>query len=718
VRAIATYFGLIQDQVTGSGASAVESVTAIGDFGDNKGIRRIWQALQLIQILGIPVSAVTACTGIVALSPPASAPNLIATNLKNAVKAQYTPTQWLPIAQSVFDPLRKMKRDALVAYLVNALTLENENQLFEYFLVDPGMEPVVQTSRLRLALSSLQTFVQRCLLNLENANSNPALNISPSAINADWWSWMKRYRVWQANREIFLYPENWMEPEMRTGMTDLFESLEGDLLQGDVTDDLANQAFLNYLTGLEQRARLDVVASYLDQNLTDAGISTLHVLGRTYSHPHKYFYRTYTSGIWSGWQAVSAKIDGDHIALAVWKGRLNLFWVTYITQAQPAPPPPAGGDAITKLGFGDIVDSIVSSAPVTLVQPQLHWCEYYQGKWSTPISSDPKKYPSIAVATGFDISQVYIRITKDVDANGNEGALKVHLDFPFGYDVDPEFLEEVRRYEPYRRGGPYRGPLPNYSFRITSKNCDLVMTEDFGSSAPMNPYDATVVDATLHLGSGSLTSTFQSTFSSDGTGSNVTEPILQEVNSFALLPCSNPVVASPFLATTQPDYVQAGSLVSPFFYKDTSDINTTDEMTFYVQPWLKESTVQDWIGWAIPYPLVNPVWDSGEIFNSIPVMAQVPTAGPSPELSTDPAYSLYAMAETTDWLTAPTTIVLYNGSLIGKSGGISAVPSSQALASGLTLSPNTTLVSGSGLAKSQLQTITKLTGISIPKVKG
>ena len=69
VRAIATFFGLIQDQVTGSGSSAVENVEAIGDFGDNKGIRRIWQALQLIQILGIPVSAVTACTGIAALAP-------------------------------------------------------------------------------------------------------------------------------------------------------------------------------------------------------------------------------------------------------------------------------------------------------------------------------------------------------------------------------------------------------------------------------------------------------------------------------------------------------------------------------------------------------------------------------------------------------------------------------------------------------------------------
>ncbi len=746
VRAIATFFGLIQDQVIGTGSSAVENVTAIGDFGDNKGIRRIWQALQLIQILGIPISAVTACTGIAALAPPASAPapNQIATNLKNAVKAQYTSAQWLPIAQSVFDPLRKMKRDALVAYLVNALNLENENQLFEYFLVDPGMEPVVQTSRLRLAMSSLQTFVQRCLLNLENGNTNPALNVSPSAIDADWWSWMKRYRVWQANREIFLYPENWMEPEMRTGMTDLFESLESDLLQGDVTDDLANQAFLNYLTGLEQRARLDVVASYLDQNLTDAGVSTLHVLGRTYSHPHKYFYRTYSSGVWTGWEAVSAKIEGDHIALAMWKGRLNLFWVTYITQAQPAPPPPAGGDPITKLGLGDIVDSIVSSAPTTLVQPHLHWCEYYQGKWSTPISSDTKKYQPIAVGSGFDTKQVYVRITKDLDESGNEGALKLHLDFPTASIADPTYIVALELYfvllgieALFGGGSPGPYPMPSYSFRLTSKNCDLVLNDDFYNYAPMNPYDAPGIDATLYTGSGSLTSTFQNNFTSSGPTATTTEPILQTVNSFAVLPCSNPVVASPFLDPTQPDYVQAGSLVSPFFYKDTSDINTTDEMTFYVQPWLTESTIQEWTGWAIPYPSVSPVWNSGEIFNSIPVKAQVPMAGPAAELSADQVHSLYPMAATTDWLTAPTTTVVYNGALIGKSGGInaattpvvapgvaSAVTNTLALASGRTARPTTVTVGPGGLAKSQLQTIAKSTKssmttrtLSVPSVK-
>jgi hypothetical protein len=29
------------------------------------------------------------------------------------------------------------------------------------------------------------------------------------------WQWRKNYRIWDANRRIFLYPENWIEPELR-----------------------------------------------------------------------------------------------------------------------------------------------------------------------------------------------------------------------------------------------------------------------------------------------------------------------------------------------------------------------------------------------------------------------------------------------------------------------------------------------------------------------
>ena len=29
------------------------------------------------------------------------------------------------------------------------------------------------------------------------------------------WNWQKNYRVWEANRKVFAYPENWIEPDLR-----------------------------------------------------------------------------------------------------------------------------------------------------------------------------------------------------------------------------------------------------------------------------------------------------------------------------------------------------------------------------------------------------------------------------------------------------------------------------------------------------------------------
>jgi len=81
----------------------------------------------MIQILGLPVASVSAATAIVNATP--AKPDQIAANFKNAVKAQYTPGQWWPIAKSVFDVLRRRKRDVLVSYLLNQLGLQSANQL-------------------------------------------------------------------------------------------------------------------------------------------------------------------------------------------------------------------------------------------------------------------------------------------------------------------------------------------------------------------------------------------------------------------------------------------------------------------------------------------------------------------------------------------------------------------------------------------------------------
>ncbi len=46
---------------------------------------------------------------------------------------------------------------------------------------------------------------------------------------------MKRYRVWEANRKVFLWPENWLEPELRDDQSPFFKQTMGELLQGDIT---------------------------------------------------------------------------------------------------------------------------------------------------------------------------------------------------------------------------------------------------------------------------------------------------------------------------------------------------------------------------------------------------------------------------------------------------------------------------------------------------
>jgi len=642
VRAIAKYFGFVQEKVV----SGVRQVTAVGDFGDNLGLRRLWQALQLLQIVRLPVASLTAATAIVSTNP--ASPDLIAANLKNAVKAQYTPDSWRPIAQSVFDPLRRKKRDALVAYLVNSLALENSNQLFEYFLIDPGMEPVVQTSRIRLAMSSVQTFIQRCLLNLENGNhAKPERNVAPNAINASWWEWMKRYRVWEANREIFLYPENWMEPELRLDKTDLFEALESNLLQGDVTSDLANDAFLTYLKGLDVRARLDIVASYLDQDVINPGLRTLHVLGRTYGHPHKYFYRTYSNGLWSGWIPVTPEIDGNHIVLVVWQGRLNIFWATFIKQNQPPqkPGPAQANDPVAaNIKFNELAGDIFTTAlPQAMVQIQLHWVEYFQGKWSNRISSNLNKSQPIPVPQDFVPNDVLIHVSKEVDSSGNEGAVKIHLDT--------------------------HRPNDGVSFRVTSKNCDPAFDEEYWLPAPEMVYNMPFVDATLYTGTFALFSEFESQITDGGTGTLNLELILDHVNDYALLPCANPV-APPFLNPNEPLYWEAGALVSPFFYKDAAHPSNIHELTFFVQPSLTEQTVETWYGWAVPPegPVIN--WSDAGIVDKINVVAQV-QASPAPVNPGDPQLSVFPMQNlAADWAVHAGTLISYHGALIGKGGGI------------------------------------------------
>lgn len=665
VRDVAKQLGLIQEQTL----AANVQVTAIGDFANHKGIRRIWEALQIVQIIGIPVTSLAASCIVASIAPPAGSISAAdaAENLKGAVKARSTLDAWRSIAQSVFDVLRRKKRDALVAYLLQALTLADQDELFEYFLVDPGMEPVVQTSRIRLALSSVQTFIQRCLLNLENGHvGHPELNVAPGAIDPEQWDWMKRYRVWEANRKIFLFAENWMIPELRLDKSDLFQDLEGALLQGDVSRSLVEDAFFAYLKGLEERARLDVVASYIDQDLVHPQSSTVHVIARTYGKPHQYFYRSFSGQTWSAWQVVDPKIEGDHIAVMVWRGRLNLFWLTFSTDVEG--PGSASTDTDTKpvgeMSFQTLSGKLYAAESKLHLSVQLHWSELFQGKWSNPVATDFLKTPGIDLDPGFDPNRdIYVHVSKEIDADGNERAAKIHLDLQ-GYD-------EFR------------------TFRVTSKNADPDYGEEYWEDTPPMPYQVQGTDATVYVGSGVLQANFLSEIDASGSGTTETEAILDTVGGFELLVAANPL-APPFLDPSVPDYQQAGGLVGPFFYKDTGyPPNTQDELTFFVLPALTEQVVSEWEGWA-----VGPVetgWNVKDVVDHAQVVAQVPNIRP-PIGPGDP-YSVYTVTPRLDWATNPRAVISFGGSWIGQSGGLKVQN-----ANGTVATLNTPAVAGTRLS--------------------
>ncbi|HEY4699629.1 MAG TPA: archaeoflavoprotein AfpA [Nitrososphaerales archaeon] len=50
------------------------------------------------------------------------------------------------------------------------------------------------------------------------------------------WTWQKNYRVWEANRKEFIYPENWVEPDLRNEKRELFDELDKKLLTRITSD--------------------------------------------------------------------------------------------------------------------------------------------------------------------------------------------------------------------------------------------------------------------------------------------------------------------------------------------------------------------------------------------------------------------------------------------------------------------------------------------------
>lgn len=389
--------------------------TNVAGLGQFETFRRVYDAFALAEKMGLSTGPL-----IQAVTNESAADTV--RSLQAALRARYDADSWREVVQPINDEMRSLQRDALVAYILHQMRqhpgsthIDTPDKLFEYFLMDVQMAPCMQTSRIRHALSSVQLFVERCLLNLEP-------RVSPASINGKQWEWMKRYRVWEANRKVYLFPENWLEPELRDDKSPFFKEIESELLQNEITEERATIALSSYLSKLEEVSKLEPCGiHHIPAEPARRTGEVNHVVARTAGAHRKYYYRRYEYGYWTPWEHIKLEIEDNPVLPVVWNDRLFLFWLRILQQPPSTPQDPISASDETNLSAVKKKE-VKKETPSVRIQTILCWSEYFNGKWQATRTSDsahPLEIDDCPMGS-FDRSQVRLAVVF-----WTEGALRL-----------------------------------------------------------------------------------------------------------------------------------------------------------------------------------------------------------------------------------------------------------------------------------------------------
>jgi hypothetical protein len=305
-----------------------------------------------------------------------------AVSAAQALKSRYGNDAWLAAAPAIMDPLREHRRDALVAYLTarrDALGKPlawgtDSNGLFDYLLIDTEMSACMDTTRIVQAYAAVQLFVQRCLMNLEAAVA------ADPAVDDGWlqWNWMKRYRLWEANRKIFLWPENWLIEADRPNRSEIFDALDQEAHQQQATAANLEGAVLNYVGALDEIAHLRVTGT-----CEDPVTNTIHVVAATHADPPRYYHRSFATNVWTPWTRIPIDIKAHQVVPAVHRRSLYLFWVQVAMANEPQQQIPAAAPTNAPAN---------STPPARHAELSVGFSTWRNGKWSGPQFAKGKLY--------------------------------------------------------------------------------------------------------------------------------------------------------------------------------------------------------------------------------------------------------------------------------------------------------------------------------------
>jgi hypothetical protein len=262
----------------------------------------------------------------------------IAEDIRATIRARFDQESWEQVVKPLNDQLRTHQRDALISHLLVQKELRewgviDSDSLFEFFLIDTKMEPCMETSRTKQAISSVQLFIHRILIGFEVKYGVP-----PVAVDRKRWDWMQKYRVWEANRKVFLYPENWIRSELRDDRSEFFAKFQSACLQNELTRNTFDASVAELVNDINGVSNLRVVGLYAETPRLASSVvdfSALHVFARTRNEPFTYFYRKYDprANNWLPWSTFKADLPvygtfeerDNFLVPVVWRGRVMAF---------------------------------------------------------------------------------------------------------------------------------------------------------------------------------------------------------------------------------------------------------------------------------------------------------------------------------------------------------------------------------------------------------
>ncbi|KAL8942188.1 MAG: hypothetical protein Q9216_001796 [Gyalolechia sp. 2 TL-2023] len=390
--------GSVQDYLDAK-YPALNLSSRIGLLRDPAEINDLLNASTLLARLGIPgISHASLFKWATPIQPGSSTSEYdIAADLRLVTKNAAVTSRTDDFLSVANGKLREKQRSALVSYLLQQDYMRNgnvldEGNLFEFLLVDVQMGSGLQTSRLKQAISTVQLYVQRCILGLEKSRG-----VASGTVDLDRWRWMQRYRLWEANRKVYLYPENWVDPFLRDDKSESFKTLEANVLQTDLNQDAVTDILRSYVYNSHEVASLDILTYAWASRGSYAG--KVHFFARSRHSPYSYFYRLFEMTqsedftkryvFWNPWVKIdvevpSVEVDADSKALPTpgaylvstsMGNRLFLFLpqitLKTVTDALPSKTFAAMGN-----------DGVQSAIPARYWQIQMGWTEYRNGKWS------------------------------------------------------------------------------------------------------------------------------------------------------------------------------------------------------------------------------------------------------------------------------------------------------------------------------------------------